>query len=662
MIRPAKGLFLYNMNIDKNKNIEYEGIYRTVNKNFGFVKINNNEKNEEEIYISAKDSLSALNDDKVIVQIKKKSISENKKREGIIVKILERKDEVVVGIFEPYKGFGFVSPINKKIPFDIHIEKKYYNQAVKGSLVEVKLFPKKNNKDNPEGVIIKILGHKDDPNDEITAIVHDFKIRDEFSNEQLNEANEIAVPICKEDFIERKDLRNKCFITIDGEDTKDIDDAVFMEDLKNGNVKLYVSIADVSHYIKEGSKLDVEALKRGNSVYLLDRVIPMIPHVLSNGMCSLNEGEDRLTLTCEMEFDDKGEIVNYDIYRSIINSHKRMTYTLVQSIIGNDDINFCDLNDDIINMIKNMIILSRKIRELREKRGAINFNFKETEIVVDENLKPITIKEKERIEAYKLIEDFMISANETVAKEFYYRNVPFIYRTHEANDEEKILNLIETLNSLGISFRYKNKLFPMDIQKLLKSVKGKNYQNIVEMLVLRSMSQARYTKKLIGHFALASKYYTHFTSPIRRYSDLQIHRIINEILDNTLNTKRIKHYDKILDSVALNISKTERVAIDCERDIDDLKKCEYMLPYIGDSFEGIVSGLTSFGIFVELPNTIEGMIALRDIRDDHYVFDESKYQIIGSNHKRTFKFGQKVKVFLVKCTPETRNIDFILDE
>ena len=646
----------------KNKNVEYEGVYRLASKSFGFVKIFNDNENEEEIYIAAKDSLSALNDDRVLVQIKPNKVIENKKREGVIVKILERNDEVVVGIFEPNKGYGFVTPINSKIPFDIHIEKKYFNQAVKGSIVEVRLFPKKNNKDNPEGVIIKVLGHKDDPNDEITAIVHDFKIRDEFSKEQLDEANSIAIPISDDDFKDRKDLRDKCFVTIDGEDTKDIDDAVYLEKIENGFLKLYVSIADVSHYIKEGSKLDVEALKRGNSVYLLDRVIPMIPHVLSNGMCSLNEGEDRLTLTCEMEFDEKGNIVNYDIYRSIINSHKRMTYTLVQSIIDDDTNNQCDLNYEINKMLKDMIELSRKIRDLREKRGAINFNFKETEIVVDENLKPIDIKEKDRIEAYKLIEDFMVSANETVAQDFYFRDVPFIYRSHEANDEEKIENLNNTLNALGISFHYKNTLYPMDIQKLLKSVEGKSYQNIVEMLVLRSMSQARYTKKLIGHFALASKYYTHFTSPIRRYSDLQIHRIINEALDNQLTAKRIKHYDKILDSVALNISKTERVAIDCERDIDQLKKCEYMLPYLGERFEGVVSGLTNFGIFVELPNTVEGMVALRDIKDDHYVFDETKYQIIGANTKRIFRFGQKVKVILAKCTPETRNIDFILDE
>lgn len=651
--------------MSKLKNIknEYQGIYRLANKNFGFVKIINETNKEEEIYISSSNSLSALNDDEVIVQITQNSATDNKKREGKIVKIINRDSEVVVGVFEPNKGFGFVTPINNKIPFDIHIEKKFWNNAVKGSIVEAKLLPKKNKKDNPEGVIVKVLGHKDDPNDEITAIVHDFKIRDEFSNDQLKEADSIAIPITESDLKNRVDLRNKCFITIDGEDTKDIDDSVYLEDEGNGQKKLYVSIADVSHYVKEGSKLDVEALKRGNSVYLLDRVIPMLPHVLSNGMCSLNENEDRLTLTCEMEFDKNGNVINYDIYKSVINSHKRMTYNEVQSVIDNGLVKKEDtLIYKINKMLIDMIELSRKIRTIREKRGAISFDFKETVIEVDENLKPINIKEKVRIEAYKLIEDFMVSANETVAKDFYYREIPFIYRTHEASDEIKLENLVTTLNSLGISFHVKNQLFPMDFQKLLKSVQGKNYQNLVENITLRSMSQARYTKELKGHFALASKYYTHFTSPIRRYSDLQIHRIMSEVLDNKWTEKRRKHYENILEDVASHISKTERVAVDCERDIEDLKKCEYMLPHLGKSFEGNISGLTNFGIFVELSNTIEGMIALRDLTDDHYVMDEAKYQVVGVHSKKVFSFGQKLKVTLVRCTPETRNIDFILDK
>ena len=647
------------MNKKRFKESEYEGIYRLASKSFGFVKLNYGMPDEEEIYVSSKDSLNAMNDDKVLVKIISNRVGD-KKREGKIIKIIERESDTIVGIFEPNKGFGFVNPINQKIPFDIHIEKKFWNKAVEGSIVEVKLLPKKNNKDNPEGVILKVLGHKDDPNAEITAIVHDFKIRDEFDVDTLNEANNVAVPLCENDFNDRKDLRNKLFVTIDGEDTKDIDDAVCLENTANGNVVLYVSIADVSHYVKEGTRLDSEALKRGNSVYLLDRVIPMIPHVLSNGMCSLNEGEDRLSMTCEMEFDKHANIVSHEIYKSVINSKKRMTYHEVQGII--DGTGDSTLNQEINKMIKNMIELSRKIRKKREERGAINFNFKETAIEVDKDLKPIAIVEKERIEAYKLIEDFMVSANETVAEEFYFREVPFLYRTHEACDDDKLDIFKTTLASLGISFNVRNSIYPMDMQKLLKSVNGKPYQMVVEKLALRSMSQAKYTKKLIGHFALASKYYTHFTSPIRRYSDLQIHRIMKEVMENRFNEKRRVHYDSILDAVAFNISKTERLAIDCERDIDDLKKCEYMLPHLGESFEGTVSGLTNFGIFVELPNTIEGMIPLRDLKDDHYIMDESKYQIIGEHGKKVFSFGQRLKVVLVRCTPETRTIDFMLDK
>ena len=648
---------------NKQKESEYEGIFRLASKSFGFVKLNAGMPSEEEIYVSSKDSMEAMNDDRVLVKITSHNTSDNRKREGKIIKILERDTDIVVGIFEPNKGFGFVRPINVKIPFDIHIEKKYWGKAVKDSIVEVKLLPKKNKKDNPEGIITKVLGHKDDPNAEITAIVHDFKIRDEFDEATLAEADRVAVPIEEKDLEGRVDLRDKLFVTIDGEDTKDIDDSICLEIDSKGIKKLYVSIADVSHYVREGSHLDREALKRGNSVYLLDRVIPMLPHVLSNGMCSLNEDEDRLSMTCEMEFDEKGKVVRHNIYKSIIRSRKRMTYHEVQNIIdGRVDKSKNELISKINNMILSMIELSRIIRKRREERGAVNFNLKETEIVVDDKLRPLDIREKERIEAYKLIEDFMVSANETVAEEFYFREVPFLYRTHEASEEDKLENLQITLASLGIPFYIRNELHPMDMQKLLKSVEGKPYQFIVEKLALRSMSQAKYTKNLIGHFALASKYYTHFTSPIRRYSDLQIHRIMKEVLENRFSEKRREHYENILDGVAFNISKTERLAIECERDIDDLKKCQYMLPHLGESFVGRVSGLTNFGIFVELPNTIEGMVALRDIRDDHYVFDEAKYQIIGEHSKKVFTFGQELKVLLVKCSPETRIIDFELEK
>ena len=388
----------------------------------------------------------------------------------------------------------------------------------------------------------------------------------------------------------------------------------------------------------------------------------MLPHVLSNGMCSLNENEDRLTLTCEITFNDTGKIISHNIYKSIIKSQKRMTYNEVQKIIENDSVQNLNIHKDIIDMISEMIILSRKIRERRYERGCVNFNLKESYIKVDNNLRPIEIAEKERIEAYDLIEDFMVAANETVAEEFYFMEIPFLYRTHETTEKEKLETFTRTLNALAIPFNYnvKKKPTPKDIQKLLESVENKPYKEVVEKLALRSMSQAKYTKKLIGHFALASKYYTHFTSPIRRYNDLQIHRIIHEVLEGKFNEKRREHYDKILDNVALKISKTERVAIECERDVEALKKCEYMMKFIGEEFDVTISGLTNYGIYVELDNTVEGMIALRDIRDDHYIFDEEKYRIVGEKNKKVFSFGDKLRVQLVKCTPEIRAIDFVL--
>ncbi len=646
---------------NRKETTKLEGTYRTANRNFGFVKL----ADGEEVYIATKDSMNAMNDDIVAIKITEEKKGLNKNREGKVIKIVKRDSDVVVGYFEPSKDYAFVVPINKKIPFDIHIEKKYWGKAVKDSIVEVKVLPKKIGKnEKPEGVVLNVLGHKDDPNAEITAIVHDFKIRDEFDEDTLREADAVAEPIVDKDLKGRTDLRDKYFITIDGEDTKDIDDAIYLE--KDGAFKkLYVSIADVSHYVREKSLLDREALKRGNSVYLLDRVIPMLPHVLSNGMCSLNEGEDRLTMTCEMTFDDKGKVVGHSIYESIIRSHKRMTYNQVQKIID-PTYDYDDKGENydkvLIYMINDMIELSRKIRKKRYDRGSIEFNFKETSIEVDENLKPISIKEKVRIEAYKLIEDFMVAANESVAEEYYFLDVPFLYRTHEASEQDKLESFATTLNSLGIPFHYnpRKELNPKDMQKLLKSVEGESCQLVVEKLALRSMSQAKYTKKLSGHFALASRYYTHFTSPIRRYSDLQIHRIMHEVIEGKFDDRRREHYDSILDAVAFNISKTERVAIDCERDIDALKKCEYMKDFVGEVYEGSVSGLTNFGIFVELDNTVEGMVALRDMRDDHYVFDEEKYRVVGERTKKTYNFGDRVKVQLVKCTLELRAIDFVI--
>lgn len=645
----------------KTKQNDIEGVYRVGNRTCGFVMPLNS---TDEIYVRASDSLNALTDDKVIVRITKAS-TYDKKKEGKIIKILERSSDTIVGYFKLCENYAFVIPINKKIPFDVHIEKKNFGLAVNDSIVVVKFSSPKHKKDNPEGIVVSVIGHKDDPNDEISAIVEDFNIKNEFDIETTNEANEVAIDLINDDYKDRRDLRDKNFVTIDGEDTKDIDDAVCLENLSNGNVKLYVSIADVSHYVLENSFLDKEALKRGNSVYLLDRVIPMIPHVLSNGMCSLNPHVDRLTMTCEIEYDKNANVLSYDIYESVINSHRRMTYNEVQAILDDiyiDDLSFekNSLPTDIKKMMFDMITLSRKLREYREKRGSINFNIKETYIEVDENLKPIGVFEKKRIESMELIEDFMVAANEKVAEHFCKMKVPFLYRTHEECDREKIMSLSLILSAYGINYKFKNKITPKDIQKLLKKVEGEPFEYVIEKMTLRCMKQAKYTKDPIGHFALASKYYTHFTSPIRRYSDLQIHRIMKEIIENKFDEERNKHYNSILDNVADKISKLERLAIECERDVNDLKKCEYMQDYIGEEYIGIISGLTNFGIFVELDNSIEGMIPLRDIKEDHYIFDEIHYKIYGERSGEEFTYGQKLKIRVAKVSKELRAIDFAI--
>ncbi|MCQ2609489.1 MAG: ribonuclease R, partial [Lachnospiraceae bacterium] len=559
-----------------------EGIYRGASRSFGFVCIDKGTEYEKEVYVSHRDSMCAMDGDKVLVMITKKE-NVDKKAEGKIIKILERDTCIIVGVFEKKKDFGFVRPMSKKITFDLHIDKKYFKDAVNDSIVECKLLEgKKVEKgDNPEGVILSVIGHKNDIDATILAITKDYKIPSGFDDEVLKEAENVAKPISRDDLKGRKDIRDIVTVTIDGEDARDLDDAVSLVDMENGHKKLYVSIADVSHYVKENTPLDFEARKRGNSVYLVDRVIPMLPHILSNGVCSLNENEDRLCKTCEMEFDEDGKIVSHDIYESVINSDKRMSYTGVHYVLTGEDKRKEKVEDFTTyepyrDMLKSMYDLSLKIRKRRLNGGAIEFDFKESKIVVDDKLNPIDIKEYERYESHKLIEDFMLSANETVAKDFFDKKVPFLYRIHEECDDEKIQNLINILPNFNLSLDYHDKIKPMDIQKLLSKVKGQDSEYVVSRLTLRSMQQARYSVECNGHFALSLKYYTHFTSPIRRYSDLTIHRIIGEYLHKDMDEKRTKHYHTILPNIALSTSICERKAIDCERDVDDLMKCRYM--------------------------------------------------------------------------------------
>ena len=647
-----------------NKNGEYEGKFRAVNKNFGFVEVELEDSDTVSIYVPIEESRFSLTSDTVLVKITKEETGD-KSAEGKIIKILDRKTDEIVGIFRRADKYGFVEPINKKIGFDIHIDKQYIRNIVNDTIVVAKLLVTKKDQKNPEGMILDTIGHKNDPNAQILSIVKEYNIRTNFPPEVLAEADKVAVEISTEEIQKRKDLRHLTTVTIDGEDAKDLDDAISLEILDGGKKRLYVSIADVSHYVKEDSFIDKEARLRGNSVYLVDRVIPMIPHVLSNGMCSLNEKEDRLTMTCEILYDENNEVIDSTTYKSIINSNKRMSYNGVHAILNGLELNN---GEDIKSYepykeyLSQMLKLSLALRKQREERGSIDFNLKESKIIVDENCKPIEIHEYERLESHKMIEDFMIAANVEVAKEYAFKEVPFLYRTHEECEREKMERLSFFVSNFGLSLPYKNKVHPKQIQQLLRSAEGKDYQYVVERVTLRSMKQAKYTSELIGHFALSLKYYTHFTSPIRRYSDLQIHRIMKEYLDNELDEKRINHYQKILPKVAEKISLCERTAIDCEREVDDLKKCEYMMDYVGNEYEGIISSITNFGFYVELDNTIEGLVPIRTLKDDFYYFDEMTMKLVGERTKRVFELGMRVKVRVEVVSVELRQIDFALVE
>ena len=647
-----------------NKNGEYEGKFRAVNKNFGFVEVELEDSDTVSIYVPIEESRFSLTGDTVLVKITKEETGD-KSAEGKIIKILDRKTDEIVGIFRRADKYGFVEPINKKIGFDIHIDKQYIRNIVNDTIVVAKLLVTKKDQKNPEGMILDTIGHKNDPNAQILSIVKEYNIRTNFPPEVLAEADKVAVEISTEEIQKRKDLRHLTTVTIDGEDAKDLDDAISLEILDGGKKRLYVSIADVSHYVKEDSFIDKEARLRGNSVYLVDRVIPMIPYVLSNGMCSLNEKEDRLTMTCEILYDENNEVIDSTTYKSIINSNKRMSYNGVHAILNGLELNN---GEDIKSYepykeyLSQMLKLSLALRKQREERGSIDFNLKESKIIVDENCKPIEIHEYERLESHKMIEDFMIAANVEVAKEYAFKEVPFLYRTHEECEREKMERLSFFVSNFGLSLPYKNKVHPKQIQQLLRSAEGKDYQYVVERVTLRSMKQAKYTSELIGHFALSLKYYTHFTSPIRRYSDLQIHRIMKEYLDNELDEKRINHYQKILPKVAEKISLCERTAIDCEREVDDLKKCEYMMDYVGNEYEGIISSITNFGFYVELDNTIEGLVPIRTLKDDFYYFDEMTMKLVGERTKKVFELGMRVKVRVGVVSVELRQIDFALVE
>ncbi len=634
-----------------------QGIFSGTQRGFGFVSV---EGEEQDIFIPAESTRGALHGDRVMIVIKEGQSGPRK--EGEVTGILERGSNEVVGTFEKGKNYGFVLPDNQKFGKDIFIPKEFTKGAVSGHKVVVKLTSYGDASSNPEGRVVEILGHVNDPGVDIMSVVRAYELPVEFSDEVMRSLGSVPDEVDPEEIKRRKDIRNITTVTIDGEDAKDLDDAITLS--KEGDIyRLGVHIADVTHYVREGEPLDREALKRGTSVYLVDRVIPMLPHKLSNGICSLNPGVDRLALSCFMDIDSKGTVLGHEIAETVIRSDRRMTYTNVAKIVEGSDEEVIRECEELVPMFLLMQELAEVLRERRNKRGSINFDFPESKIVVDKRGKPLEVKPYERNKATKIIEEFMLIANETIAEDFFWQEIPFVYRTHDNPDEEKIKKLAIFINNFGYSIRLgQEEIHPKELQKLLLKVEDTPEEALISRLTLRSMKQAKYTITNTGHFGLSAKYYCHFTSPIRRYPDLQIHRIIKENISGKLGEKRRTHYEKILFEVAERSSKTERRADEAEREVEKLKKVEYMKEHIGESFEGVISGVTSWGMYVELPNTIEGMIRVSEMKDDYYIYDEERYQMIGEHTKKVYKLGQKVTIEVVNADKILRTIDFALVE
>lgn len=617
----------------------------------------------KDLFIAKTNLMGAMNGDRVVAKIIKEGRN-GKRTEGIIINIVERVNKNIVGIYEDNKSFGFVLPEDKRIQNDIFISKKDRNGAKKGQIVMVEItrWPDGKRK-NPEGKVVEILGRPGDKGIDIDIIIRKYNLPEDFPPSVLNSALDIEDFITEDEIKGRLDLRNIKMVTIDGKDAKDLDDAVSIERLENGNFKLGVHIADVTHYVKERSVIDKEAFKRATSVYLIDRVIPMLPKKLSNGICSLNPKVDRLTLSCIMEVNRQGKVVNHTIAQSVIKTNERMTYTDVTKILRDNDVELIERYKDLVDDFKAMEELCKILRKKRLDRGAIDFDFEECKIILDEKGKPIDIKPYERAIANRMIEEFMLLANETVAEHMEKLKVPFVYRIHENPDAEKLEKFKAFIYNLGYNdITWGEEVNPKALQRVLDKFKGENEETIISTLLLRSMMQARYSPECAGHFGLAADYYCHFTSPIRRYPDLQIHRIIKEYLNKELTENRSKKLVSIVDSAAKQSSEMERVAQEAEREVDDLKKAEYMKDRIGEIFEGMISSVTGFGAFVELPNTIEGLVHITSFRDDYYIYDEDRLILIGERNKKIYRLGDKLKVLCSKVDILSREVYFEIVE
>ncbi|MBO1266179.1 ribonuclease R [Proteiniclasticum sp. SCR006] len=632
----------------------YTGRIDVNKRGFGFVARG---EGKEDIFVPENAMKTAMHGDKVQVKVMRENAG-SRRAEGEVLQIIERKNNKIIGVYEESKAFGFVVPEDTKMHHDVFINKKNRNYAENGDVVVVEItkWPEKGR--NPEGLITEILGKKGDKGVDILTVVKKYNLPEEFSPEVIGYTDRIPEEVPEKEIERRRDLRQEMIMTIDGADAKDLDDAVSVFRLENGNYKLSVHIADVTHFVKEGSPIDKEAFKRATSVYLLDLVIPMLPKKLSNNLCSLNPYESKLTLSCDMIIDPQGKVVEHDIYESIIESKLRATYADVTRVLNGEMDESLEKYKAFIPMIRDMEELQHILEKKRERRGAIEFDFPESKITLDKLGKPVDVSLYPREISNKMIEEFMLACNETVAEHMFWAHVPFIYRIHEEPDEEKLKAFTEFSFNLGYPVKLYAGVQPKMLQEILEKVKGEPAEPVLSKLLLRSMMQARYAPENIGHFGLAATYYSHFTSPIRRYPDLQIHRIIKEFLNGELDEKRAKKLIPIVAEASKQASEMERVAVEAERELDALKKAEFMKNHVGETFEGIISSVTNFGLFVELPNTIEGLIHITSLYDDYYVYDDRYMTLIGERSGKKFSLGEKIEVLVSNVNLDSREIFF----
>ncbi|HEC2152640.1 TPA: ribonuclease R [Staphylococcus delphini] len=627
----------------------------------GFAFLRPDDQEMEDIFIPPTKINRAMDGDVVLVEVRKSRGDFRKgKFEGEVKAIESHSIKQVVGTFSEARHFGFVVPDDKRIMQDIFVPKGQELGAVEGHKVLVQITQYSDGTNSPEGQISAILGHKNDPGVDILSIIYQHGIEIEFSDDVLKEAEDVPETIQPDELKGRRDLRDDLMITIDGADAKDLDDAIAVKKLDNGNTELTVSIADVSYYVTEGSALDREAYDRATSVYLVDRVIPMIPHRLSNGICSLNPDVDRLAMSCRMEIDAQGQVVKHEIFESVIHSNARMTYDAVNRIITDKDAATRAQYPEIVPMLDLAQTLSQQLIAMRKKRGEIDFDIKEAKVIVNEEGIPKEVVTRERGEGERLIESFMLIANETVAEHFNKMEVPFIYRIHEQPKSERLRQFFDFITNFGIMVKGTGEdIHPSTLQNINEEIAGRPEDMVISTMMLRSMQQARYDADNLGHFGLAADYYTHFTSPIRRYPDLIVHRLVRKyLIEKSMDGRAMHEWEEKLPQIAEHTSNRERRAIDAERDTDELKKAEFMIQHIGDEFEGVISSVANFGMFVELPNTIEGMVNMQNMSDDYYHFDERQMALIGERKAKVYRIGDVVKVKVIHVDVDERQIDF----